>query len=63
MLLMLLMVICLNLDLSRRNNDDLSGKSLTLCGINNNLVDIDLFIYVIYNKKGILDCVSGLLKM
>jgi len=51
------------LDLSRRNNDDLSGKSLTLCGINNNLVDIDLFIYVIYNKKGILDCVSGLLKM
>lgn len=51
------------LDLSRRNNDDLSGKSLTLCGINNNLVDIDLFIYVVYNKKGILDCVSGLLKM
>jgi hypothetical protein len=41
------------LDLSRRNNDDLSGKSLRLCGINNNLVDIDLFNYVIYNKIGI----------
>lgn len=51
------------LDLSRRNNDDLSGKSITLCGINNNAIDIDLFIYVIYQKKCILDSVSGLIKM
>ena len=50
-------------DLSRREKDLKAAKSVTLVGLNNNKCSMDLFIYVIYEKNGLIDCETGQLKM
>ncbi len=36
-----------------------AAKSVTLVGMQNNAVPMDLYIFVIYEKSGIIDCESG----
>ena len=50
-------------DLSRRAKDDIGAKGITIMGKNDNLVDIDLFCFVIHKKSAALDVETGLLEM
>lgn len=50
-------------DLSRREHDLKAAKSVTIVGLNNNLVKMDLYIYIIYGKSGVIDVETGKLTM
>ena len=50
-------------DLSRRSEDDISPKSITLVGQNNNLVAMDIYVYVIYRRSAIIDVETGKLRL
>jgi hypothetical protein len=36
-----------------------AAKSVTLVGLQNNAVPMDLYIFVIYEKQGLIDCENG----
>jgi hypothetical protein len=50
-------------DLSRRAKDDVGIKGITIVGQNNNLLDIDLYCFVIHRKSASLDVETGKLEM
>lgn len=51
------------LDCSRRNEADTTPKSITIQFTNNNAVIIDCYFFVIFQRKAMLDIVTGQLQM
>jgi hypothetical protein len=51
------------LDCSRRNEADTTPKSITIQFQNNNAVAIDCYFFVLFERKAMLDIVSGQLQM
>ncbi len=49
-------------DLSKRMKDDISGKSLSVLGSNNNLLAMDLHIFVVQEKTCVIDVETGLVE-
>ncbi len=49
-------------DLSKRLKDDISGKSISVIGTNNNTPAMDLHIFVVQEKTLIIDVESGLVE-
>jgi hypothetical protein len=47
------------LDANRRNESDNSPKSITVQFTNDNLVNIDVFIFCIFERQAQLDIVTG----
>jgi hypothetical protein len=51
------------LDCSRRNEADTTPKSITIQFTNNNNIKIDCYFFVVFERKAMLDIVSGQLQM